>query len=185
MCYRCGWAENNELEKTYHDTEWGNIKHDDQQLFECLSLESMQSGLSWLTILKKRDTIREAFDEFDIDKISQYSMDKVEELLTNEGIIRHRQKILAIINNAKIVKLIQAEYGSFDEYIWSFVQYKPIMNTWSHLEEVPSQTEISNQLSKDMKKRGFKFVGSTTVYSFMQSVGMVNDHINNCFRKHS
>lgn len=183
MCKRCDWAQSSEREKQYHDTEWGYEKHDDRELFECLVLESMQSGLSWSTILNKRDTLREAFDDFDIETVARYSEEKVEELLNNPGVIRHKQKILATINNARVIQKIQISHGSFNQYIWSFVDYQPIVNEWQSIKEVPSRNELSDNLAKELKKQGFKFLGSTTLYSFMQSVGMIDDHMSYCFRK--
>jgi DNA-3-methyladenine glycosylase I len=179
---RCEWANHSELMKEYHDKEWGVPQHDDRILFEFLILEGMQAGLSWDTILKKRDNFRDAFDDFDYIKIANYTEEKVEDLLQNKGIIRNRLKILSVITNAKVFLEIQKEYGTFDKYIWKFINYNPIINSWSSLTELPSNMEISETISKDLKRRGFKFVGTTIVYAFMQAVGLVNDHTTYCFR---
>ncbi|MGM0123028.1 DNA-3-methyladenine glycosylase I [Enterococcus sp. AZ194] len=181
---RCAWAEDHELETVYHDTQWGIPEHDDQKLFEMLMLEAMQAGLSWLTILKKVETFKQAYDDWDYHKIALYDEQKVEELLNDPGIIRHPLKVKAAINNAQKFMEIQAEFDSFDAYIWGFVDYKPLMNHWAEKKEVPGSTELSDEISKDLKKRGFKFLGSTTVYAFMQSVGIVNDHVEDCFCKY-
>lgn len=179
---RCEWANSNPLETEHHDMEWGVPVHDDRLLFEMLILESAQSGLSWATILKKRKGYLNAFDNFDVIKISKYTDKKIEKLLQDSGIVRHKQKIKATIENAKQVLTIQNEYGCFDHYIWSFVEGKPIKNSWQQLADVPTSTSISEAMSKDLKKRGFKFVGPTTCYAYMQAVGMVNDHVISCFR---
>ena len=179
---RCEWALNSELMKNYHDKEWGVPQHDDMVLFEFLILEGMQAGLSWDTILKKRENFRKAFDNFDYIKIANYSEDKIEILLQNKGIIRNRLKIQSLISNAKAFLSIQNEYSTFDNYIWNFVNYKPIVNTWSSLNEIPSNTALSEKISKDLKKIGFKFIGTTIIYAFMQAVGLVNDHATYCFR---
>ena len=179
---RCEWALNSELMKNYHDKEWGVPQHDDKVLFEFLILEGMQAGLSWDTILKKRENFRKAFDNFDYMKIANYSEDKIEILLQNKGIIRNRLKIQSLISNAKAFLSIQNEYSTFDNYIWNFVNYKPIVNTWSSLNEIPSNTALSEKISKDLKKIGFKFIGTTIIYAFMQAVGLVNDHATYCFR---
>jgi len=179
---RCEWALNSELMKNYHDKEWGVPQHDDKVLFEFLILEGMQAGLSWDTILKKRENFRKAFDNFDYIKIANYSEDKIEILLQNKGIIRNRLKIQSLISNAKAFLSIQNEYSTFDNYIWNFVNYKPIVNTWSSLNEIPSNTALSEKISKDLKKIGFKFIGTTIIYAFMQAVGLVNDHATYCFR---
>lgn len=178
---RCAWAKN-DLAVQYHDTEWGVPIHDDKKLFECLILEGAQAGLSWDTILRKRENYREAFDDFDAEKIVRYDDKKCAELLQNEGIVRNRLKINSTIQNAKAFLEIQKNFNSFDEYIWNFVDGKPIINRWKNLSEVPAQTAISDKLSKDLKKRGFNFVGSTIMYAFMQATGMVNDHLIDCFR---
>jgi len=179
---RCDWANSNSLEMEYHDKEWGVPIHDDRSLFEMLILESAQSGLSWVTILKKRKGYLSAFDNFDAKKISKYTDKNIEYLLQNPEIVRHRQKIYATIENARQFLIIQDEYGSFDKYIWSFVAGKPIKNSWQHLSNVPASTSVSEAMSKDLKKKGFKFVGPTTCYAFMQAAGMVNDHLTSCFR---
>jgi DNA-3-methyladenine glycosylase I len=179
---RCDWANSNELEMQYHDNEWGIAVHDDKMLFEILSLESAQSGLSWLTILKKRPGYRKAFANFDLHKVSKYSDKEVDKLLHNPDIVRHKLKILATIENAKQIISVQQQYGSFDNYIWSFVNSKEQANLWHNQSDVPSSTIESITMSKELKKRGFKFIGPTTCYSFMQASGMVNDHIVSCFR---
>lgn len=179
---RCEWALHNELMKKYHDTEWGVPQHDDKVLFEFLILEGMQAGLSWDTILKKRDNFRKAFDNFDYAKIANYSEDKIEILLQNKGIIRNRLKLQSVISNAKAFLSIQNEFNTFDKYIWSFINYKPLVNTWFSLNEIPSNTELSEKISNNLKKKGFKFIGTTIIYAFMQAVGLVNDHTTYCFR---
>ena len=179
---RCAWAENSEIEQEYHDKQWGVPVHDDRLLFEILTLESAQAGLSWHTILTKREGYKKAFDNFDIEKVAAYSENKIEELLQNSAIIRNKLKINATINNAKIILEIQKEYGSFDTYIWSFVNGKTIQNSWKESSDVPASTALSDTMSKAMKKRGFNFIGSTICYSYMQAVGMINDHITTCFR---
>lgn len=180
---RCDWAMKNSLEMRYHDDEWGIEIHDDIELFERLTLESMQAGLSWLTILKKRDSIRQAFDAFDYSKIALYKQQKIDQLLANPKIIRHELKIKATITNAQAYLRIQEEYGSFNQFIWSFTQFKPIKNHWITIEEVPSFTELSIRISQELKKKGFKFLGKTTVYAFMQAIGMVDDHLITCCKK--
>ncbi len=179
---RCEWANSNPLETKYHDEEWGVPVHDDRLLFEMLTLEGAQAGLSWATILKKRAGYLEAFDQFDIQKIATYSDKKIAQLLENPNIVRNKLKVNATVVNAQCVLELQQEYGSFDAYIWSFVDGKPIQNQWQSLSEVPSKTAISDEMSKSLKKKGFKFIGSTTCYAFMQAVGMVNDHVVSCFR---
>lgn len=179
---RCQWVKNDRLEIAYHDTEWGVPLHDDQKLFEFLILEGAQAGLSWTTILKKRDSYRQAFDGFEPARVARYNESKKQELLYNSGIIRNRLKIEAAILNAQKFLAIQEEFGSFDTYIWQFVNGDPIQNHWSSLTQIPTQTHMSDAMSKDLKKRGFKFVGSTICYAFMQAVGMVNDHTVDCFR---
>jgi DNA-3-methyladenine glycosylase I len=179
---RCEWANRSELEQSYHDKEWGVAIHDDRDLFEFLILEGAQAGLSWSTILKKRVGFRKAFDNFDVQKISQYTGDDVARLLVNSEIIRNKRKITAIITNAQAFLQVQAEFGSFDRYIWKFVRGKLIQNSWARLIDIPSSTPESDAMSKDLQKRGFKFVGSTICYAFMQAVGMVNDHVVGCFR---
>ena len=180
---RCAWCEKDDLYRNYHDEEWGKPIYDDETIFEFLILESFQAGLSWYTILSKRENFRAAFDQFDYQKIAQYSEEKVEELIQNTGIIRNRLKILATINNAQKFMEAQKEFGSFSKYIWGFVNHEPIINRPKTLKEVPATTEISDALAKDLKKRGFKFMGSTVVYAHMQATGMVNDHVENCFVK--
>ena len=179
---RCDWATKTALEEAYHDKEWGVPLHDDRALFEFLILEGFQAGLSWSTILTKRENFREAFNQFDATKISQYDQKKVDELLANPGIVRNKLKVNAAITNAKTFLQIQQEHGSFDAYIWQFVDGKPIQNAWKDASEVPATTPISDHMSKTLKKAGFKFVGSTICYAFMQATGMVNDHLTSCFR---
>lgn len=179
---RCEWANANPLETKHHDEEWGVPVHDDRLLFEMLILESAQSGLSWATILQKREGYLKAFNNFDAKKIARFSDKKIASLMNDTGIVRNKLKINATIENAKQFLAIQKEYGSFDHYIWSFVNGKPINNQWKTGAEVPSSSEESEAMSKDLKKRGFKFVGPTTCYAYMQAVGMVNDHLVSCFR---
>ncbi|MFN2260848.1 MAG: DNA-3-methyladenine glycosylase I [Psychroflexus sp.] len=179
---RCDWCVGDELYEKYHDLEWGEPVKSDIKLFEFLILESFQAGLSWITILRKRENLRLAFDGFVYLKISKYDSEKVNNLLQDTGIIRHRAKIGATIQNAKAFIEIQNEFGSFSEYIWGFVNHEPILNSFETLSEIPAQTELSQKISKDLKKRGFKFLGPTTVYAFMQAVGMVNDHLIKCFK---
>ncbi|MBD5084652.1 MAG: DNA-3-methyladenine glycosylase I [Clostridiales bacterium] len=174
---RCEWAGPDQIYIDYHDNEWGRPLHNDTKLFEMLILEGMQAGLAWITVLKKREAFREAFDGFDPHKVALYDDTKVEELMGNKGIIRHRGKINAAIGNAKAFLAIQEEYGSFDHFIWEYVGHAPIINAADSLAELPASTPLSDQISKDLKKRGFKFVGSTIIYSFMQAVGMVDDHM--------
>lgn len=178
---RCAWAGDEEIYQKYHDLEWGRPLHDERRLFEMLILEGMQAGLSWITILKKRENFRKAFDNFDIDKIQQYDDQKIQELLQDKGIIRNRLKIQAAVTNARAFREVQEEFGSFDVFLWSFVNNKPIQNRWKTVSEVPAKTDLSDEISKILKKRGFKFVGSTIIYAYMQSVGMVNDHVADCF----
>jgi DNA-3-methyladenine glycosylase I len=179
---RCDWANRNELEQSYHDNEWGREIHDDRTLFEFLVLEGAQVGLSWSIILRKREGYRKAFDNFDARKISNYSENAVSRLLTNSEIIRNRLKINAAITNARAFLQVQREFGSFDNYIWQFVHGRPIQNSWRKMTDIPSSTPESAAMSKDLMKRGFKFVGATICYAFMQAVGMVNDHVIGCFR---
>lgn len=178
---RCGWAKN-DLAIHYHDTEWGVPLHDDRGLFEFLVLEGAQAGLSWDTILRKRDNYRKAFDNFDVEKVARYTDKRIAKLLQDEGIIRNRLKIASAVSNAKAFLKVQKEFGSFDKYIWAFVDGKPIKNKWKEIGQVPAKTEVSDAISKDVKKRGFNFVGSTTIYAHMQATGMVNDHLTKCFR---
>ena len=179
---RCAWGSSNPLMIEYHDTEWGVPLHDEQQLFEFLILEGMQAGLSWSTILNKRENFRRAFAEFDVEKVARFGKRDVNRLLKDAGIIRNRLKIEAAINNAKRFIEVQNEFGSFDAYIWDFVDGKPIKNGFKSLKEIPAKTPLSDAISKDLIKRGFKFVGSTIVYAHMQATGMVNDHTVDCFR---
>ena len=178
---RCTWPKN-ELAIRYHDEEWGVPLHDEGRLFEFLILEGAQAGLSWDTILRKRENYRKAFDGFDVNKVARYTDKKIERLLKDEGIIRNRLKIASAVSNAKAFLKVQKEFGSFDKYIWSFVDGKPIVNKWKETSQIPARTEVSDAVSKDMKKRGFNFVGSTIMYAHMQATGMVNDHLVSCFR---
>lgn len=180
---RCAWCEKDDLYRDYHDNEWGNPVYDDAQLFEFLVLETFQAGLSWYTILKKRDNFRNAFHLFDYTKIANYDEDKVQELLQDAGIIRNQLKIRATISNAVAFIKVQEEFGTFSKYIWNFTGGKPIENNRESMKDVPSTTPLSDEISKDLKKRGFKFVGSTVVYAHMQATGMVNDHVSTCWRK--
>ena len=177
---RCLWAKE-EPNISYHDKEWGRPEHDDQKLFEFLVLEGAQAGLSWVTILKRREGYRKAFSNFDPNKVAKFNKKNIYKLLQNESIIRNRLKILSAINNAQKFLMVQKEFGTFDRYIWRFVKYKPIKNKFKKLSDLPSSTEISEEMSKDLKKRGFSFVGPTICYAFMQAVGMVNDHTCDCF----
>ncbi len=179
---RCEWASKSELERSYHDKEWGVPVHDDRKLFEFLILEGAQAGLSWSTILRKREGYRKAFDNFDARKISRYSNADVSRLLANPEIIRNKLKIEATIANARAFLKVQEEFGSFDRYIWQFVNGSPIQNSWKKMADIPSSSVESEAMSKDLRKRGFKFVGTTICYAFMQAVGMVNDHVVDCFR---
>ena len=179
---RCGWVEDDPLLVAYHDQEWGTPVHDDNLLFEFLVLEGAQAGLSWRTILQKRDAYRIAFDGFDPAKVAAYDEAKVEELLANPGIIRNRLKIRAAITNARRFLDIQAEFGSFDAFVWAFVDGWPVQNSWRSLDDIPAETPVSRAMSGEMKARGFKFVGPVICYAFMQAVGMVNDHLVDCFR---
>ena len=178
---RCDWAKN-DLAILYHDREWGVPQHDDRVLFEFLVLEGAQAGLSWDTILRKRENYRTAFDNFDAKKISRYNQRKLDSLMRNEGIVRNRLKILSVVKNAKAFLEVQNQFGSFDRYLWQFVGGKPRVNALKRLSQIQSRTAESDALSKDLKKRGFTFVGSTICYAFMQAVGMVNDHVVTCFR---
>jgi DNA-3-methyladenine glycosylase I len=180
---RCAWvASSGPLDQEYHDTEWGVPLYDDQKLFEFLCLEGAQAGLSWSTILKKRENYRAAFSNFDVDKVARYSETKCASLLTNPGMVRNRLKVHAFIKNAKAYQVVQKEWGDFATYIWSFVDHTPIQNNWKSPKQIPSSTEIAENMSKDLKKRGFTFVGPTICYAFMQATGMVNDHTIDCFR---
>ena len=179
---RCQWCTGDPAYLAYHDEEWGVPVHEDQTLFEMLILEGAQAGLSWLTILKKRENYRAAFDGFDPEKVAHYGPAEIDRLLGNAGIVRNRLKIESAIRNARAFLSVQTEFGSFDAFLWSHVDGKPLQNAWTSLSEIPARTETSDTLSKDLKQRGFKFVGSTICYAFMQSVGMVNDHVTDCFR---
>lgn len=179
---RCSWSEGNELYVAYHDEEWGIPVHDDRKLFEMIILEGAQAGLSWITILKKRENYRRAFDNFDPEKVANYSDEKLAELLQNPGIVRNKLKVNAARLNARAFLQVKEEFGSFDAYIWQFVGGKPILNSFKSHTEIPATTPQSDAMSKDLKKRGFKFVGSTICYAFMQATGMVNDHSVECFR---
>ncbi|WP_425389647.1 DNA-3-methyladenine glycosylase I [Ekhidna sp.] len=183
MKTRCAWCANSFEEYVrYHDEEWGVPVHDDKKHFEFLVLESAQAGLSWATILKKREGYRKAFADFDVETVAQYGPGMIEDLVNDASIIRNRQKIEATVNNAQQFIKVQHEFGCFDNYIWQFVDGKPIVNSWKSMEEVPVTTKESDTLAKDLKKRGFKFVGSTTIYAHMQAIGLVNDHTTDCFR---
>ena len=179
---RCPWCEKTDTYIKYHDQEWGVPVLNDRKQFEFLVLESAQAGLSWLTILNKRENYRKAYDDFNPVKVAAYNNNKIEELMNNPGIIRNRRKIEASINNAKHFLEIQQEFGSFSDYLWKFVDYKQITNYYSDLKDIPAITELSDQVSKDLSKRGFKFIGSTIMYSHLQAVGIVNDHLTSCFR---
>lgn len=179
---RCPWCGNDALYIKYHDEEWGVPVHDDRKHFEFLVLESAQAGLSWITILRKRENYRAAYDNFDPVKVSKYDEDKINELMNNPGIIRNRRKIEASINNAKCFLKIQEEFGSFDNYIWGFVKGSPVKGCWENISEIPANSPLSDEVSKDLKKRGFKFLGSTIIYSHLQATGLINDHITSCFR---
>jgi|TARA_R110002020_G_scaffold103640_2_gene242770 DNA-3-methyladenine glycosylase I len=179
---RCWWCGEDPLYVTYHDEEWGVPVRDDAKLFEFLTLETFQAGLSWITILRKRENFRKAFDEFNYQKIATYSEAKIEQLLQDPGIIRNKLKVRATVSNAKAYLEVQKEFGSFSNYIWSFTEGVPIQNSFKSKEEVPVNTPLSDRISADLKKRGFKFVGSTVVYAHMQATGMVNDHLTGCFR---
>ena len=177
---RCLWAEESPIFYDYHDNEWGRPVHDDNKLFEMLILEGAQAGLSWLTVLKKRESYREAFDRFNPSKVALYDDTKIQELMTNKGIIRNRLKIQGAITNANLFLDTAEKHGSFDKFIWSYVDYTPIVNHPKRLEDVPATTPLSDKISKDLKKMGFKFVGSTIMYAFMQATGIINDHVIGC-----
>lgn len=179
---RCAWCSSDPLYQQYHDEEWGVPSYDDQHLFEMLILEGAQAGLNWLTILKKRQGYRKAFDHFDARKVARYTPKKIEKLLLNPGIIRNRLKVQAAVTNAQNYLEVKDEFGSFSDYIWQFVDGEPVINHWKNLKQVPASTKQSDAMSKELKKRGFKFVGSTICYAYMQAVGMVNDHTTDCFR---
>jgi DNA-3-methyladenine glycosylase I len=180
--YRCAWCKGDTLYEAYHDEEWGVPVYDDDILFEFLTLETFQAGLSWITVLKKRKNFRKAFDNFDYKKIANYQQPKIDVLLQDTGIIRNKLKVNATVTNAQAFIKVQEEFGSFSKYIWGFVDGKPIKNNFKSLNDIPANTSLSDTLSKDLKKRGFKFVGTTVVYAHMQATGMVNDHEINCFR---
>jgi DNA-3-methyladenine glycosylase I len=183
MCIRCKWVNvKSEVYVQYHDEEWGVPVHNDTLLFEMLTLEGAQAGLSWEIILKRREGYRKAFDAYDIDKISKYTNRKIHALMTNQGIIKNKLKIESVIKNAKVFRKIQDEFGSFDSYLWSFVGHKQIQNKRRTIKDIPAKTELSDRLSKDLKRRGMSFVGSTILYAFMQATGLVNDHTVDCYR---
>ncbi|WP_114491176.1 DNA-3-methyladenine glycosylase I [Candidatus Ulvibacter alkanivorans] len=179
---RCPWCGDDPLYVSYHDTEWGVPVYDDATLFEFLLLETFQAGLSWITILRKRENFRKAFDDFDYQKIAAYNEPKIASLLQDPGIIRNKLKVRSAVSNAQAFIHIQKEFGSFSKYIWDFVDGKPIQNNYKKMEDVPANTPLSDAISKDLKKHGFKFVGSTVIYAHMQATGMVNDHLTSCFR---
>lgn len=183
MKIRCGWCKNDDLYQKYHDEEWGIPVYEDQKLFEFLILETFQAGLSWITILRKRENFKKAFDNFDYKKVATYSEEKIQELLQDTGIVRNQLKIRAAVTNAILFIEIQKEFGSFSKYIWKFTNGKPIINNPKTLSDVPATTPLSDEISKDLKKRGFKFVGSTVIYAHMQATGMVNDHVEDCWTK--
>ena len=182
MPKRCVWAENCPIYRDYHDLEWGVPLHNDNKLFEMIILEGAQAGLSWITILKRRESYRAAYDHFDPAKVALYGEGKKAELLQNPGIIRNQLKVEASVNNAQKVLEIQEEFGSLNHYLWQFVDFKPLINNWEDVSQIPAQTELSTRLSADLKKRGFKFVGSTICYALMQAIGLVQDHTKDCFR---
>jgi len=179
---RCGWCLSSDLYKEYHDQEWGTPVYDDATLFEFLILETFQAGLSWITILNKRENFRKAFDQFDYKKIAQYNDDKILDLLQDAGIIRNKLKVNSAVTNARAFIKIQEEFGSFSKYIWAFTNRKPLINNPKTIKDVPATTPLSDAISKDLKKRGFKFVGSTVIYAHMQATGMVNDHVEDCWK---
>ena len=182
MKTRCTWCSDDPVYVSYHDEEWGVPVHDDRLLFEFLVLEGAQAGLSWLTILKKRENYRKAFDHFDVARVARYGQADVDRLLHDSGIVRNRLKIEASIKNAQGVLTIQKEFGTFDDYVWGYVHGVPLQNCWKQMRDIPTKTAVSDQMSRDLKKRGFNFVGTTICYSFMQAVGLVNDHSEDCFR---
>lgn len=177
---RCAWCSDDPIYMAYHDNEWGRPVHDDRHLFEMLILEGAQAGLAWITVLRKRDNYREAFDYFDATKIAKYDSKRIAKLMNNEGIIRNRLKIEAAIKNAVVFMKIQQEFGSFSQYLWAYVNHKPIINKWESVKHMPTKTDISDRIAKDLKKRGMNFVGSTIIYAYMQAIGMVNDHTIDC-----
>ncbi|OEK09290.1 DNA-3-methyladenine glycosylase [Flavivirga aquatica] len=180
--HRCGWCEGDDLYEAYHDNEWGVPVYDDDILFEFLILETFQAGLSWITVLRKRENFKKAFDNFNYKKIAKYNQNKIDELLQDAGIIRNKLKVNATVTNAQAFIKIQEEFGSFSKYIWGFIDGKPIKNSFKNLSDIPANTPLSDNISKDLKKRGFKFVGTTVIYAHMQATGMVNDHETGCFR---
>jgi len=184
MKARCSWAGTDPIYIKYHDTEWGVPLHDDRKLFEFLMLDGFQAGLSWITILKKRSNYRKAFDHFDPEKIAAYNLRRVKTLMSDKGIVRNKLKIEAAVKNASAFLVVQKEFGSFNDYIWRFTGGKTIKNAWKTMADIPAQTKASAEMSQDLKKRGFKFVGPTICYAFMQAAGMVNDHVVDCFRYH-
>lgn len=184
MPTRCSWVSADPLDQQYHDTEWGVPEHNDSRLFECITLEGAQAGLSWITILRKREGYRKDFAGFDPNVVAAYDETKVEELLQDPGIVRHRGKIESTINNAKAVLDVQATYGSLDTFLWEIVGGEPVVNRWKSVSDVASSTDLSKTMSKVLKQHGFRFMGPTTCYAFMQAVGMVNDHTTDCFRYH-
>ncbi|WP_136480401.1 DNA-3-methyladenine glycosylase I [Cognatitamlana onchidii] len=180
--HRCAWCQGDSLYEAYHDEEWGVPVYDDETLFEFLILETFQAGLSWITVLRKRENFRKAFDNFDYKKIAQYDQNKIVDLLADTGIIRNKLKVNATVTNAQAFIKIQEEFGSFSKYIWQFTNGQPIKNSFKSIKDIPANTALSDTISKDLKKRGFKFVGTTVVYAHMQATGMVNDHETSCFR---
>ena len=179
---RCSWCEGSTLYEKYHDQEWGVCLKDDVKLFEFLTLETFQAGLSWITVLRKRDDFREAFEQFDYEKVALFGDEEINALIKNEGIIRNKQKIKAAVNNAQCFITMRKKYGTFSQYIWDFVGGKPLQNSFKTLDEIPAKTTLSSTISKDLKQNGFQFVGPTVIYAYMQATGMVNDHLVSCFR---
>lgn len=179
---RCEWCGNDSLYIRYHDKEWGVPVHSDKKLFEFLILEGAQAGLSWITVLKKRTAYRKAFDNFDFNKIAKYKEAKIKKLLKDEGIIRNELKIRSTVKNAKAFLEIRKQFGTFNKYIWSYVEQKPLQNNWKTIKQIPAKTPLSDEIAKDLKHRGMSFVGSTIIYAYMQAIGMVNDHVTSCYR---
>lgn len=179
---RCNWCEGDSLYEKYHDEVWGVPCRDDNLLFEFLVLEGAQAGLTWISILRRRESYKEAFDNYDLDTIVKYSDDKVSDLLQNKGIIRNKLKVRSVIKNAAAFKSIQKEFGTFSKYLWNYVDDKPIINRFKSIDDIPTETELSKTISKDLKKRGFSFVGPTIIYAYMQAVGLTNDHVVDCFK---
>jgi len=180
---RCPWADGSDLMRAYHDSEWGTPLHDDRALFELLTLEGAQAGLSWRTVLNKRDAYRRAFHNFDISRVAAMSETDVATLLTDPGLIRHRQKLASVPANARVALAVITEFGSLDAYLWRFTDGRPVVNRWTEMAQVPARTDLSDRMSKELRKRGFGFVGSTICYAFMQATGMVDDHLTECFRR--